>query len=200
MAAAAGARDFWTVNGSLDFGYIPGGLIPIATTRTPVRLQRGDRIGLWGHDHILADHYRWVVEKGMTIPHLLLTKLSQPGTVWTTDVSSKFKIGIQLSPGALLILKYWGGADAFFGVTSLYFKNSAVDGTFVGKFRGCDYAQRMLKSNPSFALLDSLQTQSAATVTVPSFTDLTASAPKVTVRKRRSFSLPSNDEGPKTGT
>ncbi|MDR5751289.1 MULTISPECIES: hypothetical protein [unclassified Caballeronia] len=155
--AAAGARDFWTVNGSRDFGFIPAGLTPTAAEATPVRLQRGDAQALWGYDHIWADHAPWVRNTGLSIPMLLLTKLSQPGAVYGSEVSSKFKVGIQLAPQAVLILKYSGGAEPFFGVTSLYLRRTKLDGDFIGRFRGCSHAQALLKANPVFELAEFAQ-------------------------------------------
>lgn len=109
-----GARDYWTVNGDINFGFIPGGLTPAAGESTPVRLQRGDPNAQWGHDHIWIDHSRWVESTGLSIPHLLLTKLAQPGNVFTTEVDTKFKIAINLGPNALLILRYTPGSQLIF--------------------------------------------------------------------------------------
>jgi hypothetical protein len=192
---AYGARDFWTVNGSRDFAYLPSGATPVSEKPIPVRLQRGDANAQWGHDHILADHSQWVKETGKCLPLLVLTKLSQPGGIYSTEVESKFKIRITLGPNALLVLKYVPGFDAFFGVTSLYYRNSKVDGTYIGKFAGCAVAQATLKANPIFVIEESAPAAAPPVANLP-----TAPAVQITVKKKRNYSLPAANIAVRTGT
>jgi len=170
-SVASRKRDYWTVNGQINFGFIPGGLVPSVKDPLPVRLQRGDANAQWGHDHIIADHAHWIRSTGLSVPHLLLTKLAQPGQAYTTEVDSKFKIKLNLTPNALLLLKLTQGADPFFGVTSLYFRNSSVDGSWLGNYPACTHASSLLAANPIFKLLEPVQ-------------------PIVTIKKKRVFTKP----------
>lgn len=165
-------RDYWTVNGQLNFGFIPGGLTPVAKAPLPVRLQRGDANAQWGHDHIVADHAHWIKTTGLSIPQLLLTKLAQPGQAYTTEVDAKFKIKLNLTPNSLLLLKFTPGSDPFFGVTSLYFRDSHIDGQRLGSYPGCNHARALLAANPTFQLVEPVQ-------------------PRVTTKKKRVWVPPS---------
>lgn len=185
LRPATNARDYWAVNGNIDFGFIPANLTPVATFSAPVRLQRGDATALWGHDHILADHGHWVKSTRLSIPHLLLTKLSQPGQVYTTEVDSKFKLSLSLTPNSLLILKFVPGADPFFGVTSLYFRSGPLDGIRLGRFPGCAHARELLASNPTFQLLEAA---------IPQNNVVTQNKTTVTIKKKRNYVIPLNVE------
>jgi hypothetical protein len=177
----AGPDDYWTVNGDINFGYIPGGLTPVSADALPVRLQTGVIQGKWGHDHIRYDHADWVNRSGYSVPHLVLLKLSQPGTIYDTNVRGKFKINIILNPNSLLVLTYQHDeADPYFGVTTLYFRNSRLDGSVIGRFPGCSYAQQHLKVNPPV-----FQLQLPPPPPPP---------PTITYRKKRTFVKPAANE------
>lgn len=58
---------FWTCNGSPDFGLIPAGILECSAP-TPIRLQRGDNT--FGEVHIQAKHGHWIQKHASSVPEL----------------------------------------------------------------------------------------------------------------------------------
>ncbi|MFM0179086.1 MULTISPECIES: hypothetical protein [Paraburkholderia] len=158
--------EFWTVNGSTDFAFMPPGLVSMApSTSVPIRLQHGT--GEWGEVHINRNHGSWLMQQGTTAAEMVHKKLSQPGSIFTTEEESKLKVNITLSPTALLVLRFIPWQQPFFTVVTVYFKSAGrLDGQYLGTYPGT--------GGP--------QTPGQAVVFTP---PATPSHPQVTYRKRR---------------
>lgn len=136
--------DFWTINNSIAFGMMPGGIINGINDPLPICLQRGQPT--WGSVHISKRHGRFITQNsvgsppGHGVPWLIWKKMGQSGAIWTTEDDGKLKIALSLSPNALLLLKYNAGAVPFFGITTIYPNPSRLDGQNIGRYQGQRWA------------------------------------------------------------
>ncbi|MFM9970587.1 MAG: hypothetical protein ACKVQK_19525 [Burkholderiales bacterium] len=158
--AKAHPRDFWTANGSREFGTFPGGVLVAAPKPTPICLQHGNRTH--GALHIELDHSHWLKRIQMTVAQAVWVKCHQTGLVYCTEQEDKLKVSITFSPSALLVLRYIEDENPYFRVVTLYYHEGKLDGSPVGRFNG----ERHEGETPVFELQ-------------------TRSAPKVIVKKRR---------------
>lgn len=141
---------FWTVNGSIDFAFMPPGLVSMASSESvPIRLQVGTKE--WGERHIREGHGNWLVQQGTSAAQMVHLKLSQPGSIYATEETSKLKVNITLSPTALLVLRFIPQPQPFFTVVTVYVKSSGkLDGAYLGAYPGNVPAQSNVKA-PVFA-------------------------------------------------
>jgi len=175
---------FWTVNGSTTFGVMPGGLLPGIDDPLPIKLQQGD--GRWGAIHIQKRHSNWLLLNKHSAASMVHMKLQQHGTVYSAEEEDKSKILLTLTPSALLILKHIP-AENFLGVTSVYFKDSEVDGLRLGRYKGTSRARAAgPTSQPVFALAGPLPSALAPVVGAPLEPQLTKAVTPLNI-------APSND-------
>lgn len=127
---------FWTVNGTIDFAFMPADLIPVGVEGPiPIRLQSGT--GEWGERHIRQEHGGWLLQQHTSAAEIVHRKLTQPGGVYVTEHASKFKVNISLAPAALLVLRFISSKNPFFTVVTVYFKDSGrIDGDYLGVYPG----------------------------------------------------------------
>lgn len=138
--------DQWLVNGQPAFGYVPGGLIEACATTAPIYLFHGD--AAQGAHHIATKHGHWVQKNGGSVPELVWKKCHQSGKAFfNDDEARKLNLSLQLSPSALLVLRY-EPAKHFFNVVTLYYREQAVDGDFIGRF----VPERWEGGQPQFSL------------------------------------------------
>ena len=121
---------FWQVNGSPIFGMMPPGIIAGVDVAEPIYLQRGN--ALWGATHIEKRHQAWLTKNNHSVASMVYLKLRQQGDVYSAEEPEKSKILMRVNPSALLLLRH--SLDGYFSVTSMYFKNEALDGLFLGKY------------------------------------------------------------------
>ncbi|MBB3227849.1 hypothetical protein FHW69_002481 [Luteibacter sp. Sphag1AF] len=136
--------EFWTVNGSPDFGMMPAGSLPFLTEDAPIRLFLGDRE--WGAEHIKHRHGPWLKKCKRTVPQMLWDKCGQVGKVYQSR--GDFSVHMTLSPSCLMILKYFPLLN-FFSVTTIYEYTRSVYDTEIGRYSGRVASAR----KPQFALV-----------------------------------------------
>ena len=125
--------DFWEINGNRDWAVIPAGTMVNFDEDLPIRLQVGHRG--FGQIHIEHRHGHWLKKIKKSLQEALSFKLSQPGTIYTTEENNKIKIMMRVNPDSLLVLRYTENkAGNFLTVVSLYFKNERVDGENIGRY------------------------------------------------------------------
>jgi hypothetical protein len=128
-----GRHSYLLVNNSRDWAIIPAGTLKGFAQTLPIRLQVGTKA--WGKLHIEFAHGNWLKKIGKTVEEALYTKLSQSGTVFTTESEDKIKIIMRLPPDAILVLRYTKHSEGdFFTVVTLYLKNNKVDGEAIGRY------------------------------------------------------------------
>lgn len=134
-AAGGHHQDNWLVDGSPEFSIFPGNTIAEFSKDIPIHLKVGNKV--FGASHIEDKHWHWLRKQGFESgPHLVHHKLSQPGSVYCTEVDTKFKIMMQLKPSALLVMEYKERSTPHFSVTTLYLPRGTLDGTVVGRYPG----------------------------------------------------------------
>lgn len=124
---------FWTVDGSTNFGTMPGGVFEGINEPLPIKLQVGN--ASWGAIHIDKKHGHWLVKNKQTAAGMLYRKLSDGGSVYSTEEADKSKVNLALMPSALLILRYIP-KQKFLTVVSIYEKRGGLDGGFLGRYVG----------------------------------------------------------------
>jgi hypothetical protein len=99
-------HDRWLVNGSPDFGVIPGGTIASCVEDTPIHLFRGDTE--WGWTHITHKHGQQRLFKYLgSVEELVWLKCSEHGDIHSViEHPDKLTITITVAPTAFLVLKY----------------------------------------------------------------------------------------------
>lgn len=128
-------KDLWLVDGKKEFGFIPGGIVSGVAARLPIWLTVGTMA--YGELHIRKRHGHWVSKQKKAVPELVYEKLGQPGLIYCTEESDKFKISLRLNPSSLLILNLIQRAEeAHFSVTSLYMHPTQLDGDRLGRYPG----------------------------------------------------------------
>lgn len=128
-------QDNWLVDGSPEFSIFPGNTIAEFSSDLPIHLKVGNKA--FGSFHIEDKHWHWLRKQGFdSAPHLVHHKLSQSGSVYCTEVDTKFKIMMQLKPSALLVMEYKEYSIPHFSVTTLYLPRGPLDGTVVGRYLG----------------------------------------------------------------
>lgn len=123
--------DFWTCNGSPDFGLIPAGVLGCPEP-TPIRLQRGTTA--WGAFHIQQKHWHWVQKHALSVPELAWSKCQQAGRIYDAEEACKSKIALRVHPSALMLLKYQGGSSPYFSISTLYAMPTSLDGTYLARY------------------------------------------------------------------
>lgn len=125
-------KDYYLLNGSPDFAVIPAGTVAGISIPMPIRLPYGD--SLFGAQHILARHERWVLENESTgcVATLVWKKLSQRGSIFV-EQETKLNLSLKINPSALLILKQ---LDGFYSVTTLYYHQRPAKGQLIGTYQG----------------------------------------------------------------
>jgi len=133
--------NFWLVDGNKNFAMIPANTIVDVNHDTAIRLQVGDRF--FGEKHIIDRHDHWInslIKKGIieqinSVASLVWLKLGQRGNIYSTESTDKMKIVMNISPDALMVLKYIDtGNDKFFTVLTLYKTTSYIDGEKIGTY------------------------------------------------------------------
>lgn len=123
---------FWTVDGSIDFGHMPGGIIPGIADALPIRLQHGNNV--WGVHHINARHGGWLTRNNHTAASMVHLKLQQSGKVFATEAEDKTKVSMTVHPSALLVLKYVPRYECLTVVT-VYGQQGRLDGELLGHYK-----------------------------------------------------------------
>lgn len=124
--------DFWTVNGSADFGYMPVGVLGTVAT-LPIRLQRGTV--KFGEIHIRRKHWHWGSKHAASVPELVWKKCRQSAHIYSAEDTDKCKLAMAVHPGALMILRLIEGRnEPFFAVNTIYQYPDSLDGTYVTRY------------------------------------------------------------------
>lgn len=143
--SGSGEYDFWLIDGSSDFAVIPANIIPEITESTPIRLQNGH--AGFGALHIKKRHGHWVLknEPSGCVATITHRKLSQVGTLYSTEEKGKLSIAMRMAPQAFMVLRH---EKTFFTVVTLYFKQSAIDGSKIGRYLGGEWARNPVRATP----------------------------------------------------
>lgn len=128
-------HDQWLINGSPDFGWVPGGLIPGCPDAAPIWMFRGTRA--WGWEHIAHKHGAWVRKYHDSVEELLWSKCSEPGLIHATASGSKLSVALTIAPTAFLVLTYQPWATCF-SVTTVYNRWQGTQFPIVGRYDGRD--------------------------------------------------------------
>jgi len=143
--SGSGEHDFWLIDGNTDFAVIPANIIPGIDEATPIRLQNGH--AAYGANHIIKRHGHWVTknEPSGCIATITHRKLSQVGTLYSTEEKGKTSIAMKMTPQAFMVLRH---EKTFFTVVTLYFKQGAIDGSKIGRYLGGEWARNPIKAKP----------------------------------------------------
>lgn len=127
-------HDLWLVDGSKDFAWFPGGIVPEFPIDLPIRLHVGDN--LFGDVHITKKHGHWVSKVGLPVPELVWKKLQTGGFIYSAEKEQRLNFSLRISPDSLMVLDWRSvKAEAYFSVVTLYAHPSKVDGMVLGRYR-----------------------------------------------------------------
>lgn len=126
-------HDQWLVNGSPDFGLVPGGLIQACPYAAPIWIYRGNRA--WGWEHIDHKHGRWIQKNHRTVEDLIWEKCREQGNIHSTGEPHKLTVALTLAPTAFLVLTYQRWANCF-SVTTMYNRYQGTPFPVVSAYQG----------------------------------------------------------------
>jgi hypothetical protein len=140
-------HDFYWQHEDSNLAFVPAGLLGQQVHDAPIRLQRGH--SGWGAIHIARKHGHWLDQHQLQVHEMVWLKLHQAGSIYTTESDDKLKIGLQINPPALLILRFVT-KGAFYTIVTLYPSLVRLDGQRMAKFKGQQHphtpCQLILKS------------------------------------------------------
>ena len=130
--------DYWLVDGSKDFSFLPANTLTGWTIDLPIRLHVGNIS--FGQIHMQKHLYQFNDRQKRNVPELIHYKLGQGADIYGAETKVKIKFKCGLAPNALITLerRYTklgdGAIDEYLSLVTFYPPRIPPDGMKIGRY------------------------------------------------------------------